>query len=196
MNNFEHPQPDPHDIDLRTVHDGRLIYPSEADGANIHNLKLQGITIPVSFTVLPGGYFRMNGLQEGHSAGLVLSGFLFNTDAKINHVVVDEELRRYAKEHGNARVGEAALLDLEESLKKQGISTVYAVFYMPDTIEFFRRNGYKIASVASLMNDTKIHLGIRSEGFNKQITDDETFDQHRPTDSERYQHVLLKKHLS
>ena len=111
-------------------------------------------------------------------------------------MVVDVELRQYAREHGNARIGEAALSDLERSLKKQGVATVYAVFYAPETIEFFRRNGYVVSSVESLQDDLKEPLGIDPTDFNIQITDDETFEKLRPIGPENYRHILLTKSLT
>ena len=128
MEKFERPQSNPHTVDLRTIDEGRLISPSKAEGSDVHELKLENIRIPVSFAVLPSGHFRMNGLREGDNSGLVMSGFIFNQDAKINHVIIDEPLKRYAKESENARVGEAALSDLEESLREHGAETAYAVF--------------------------------------------------------------------
>jgi len=192
MNNFEHQQNNPHNIDLRTIDNGRLINPSKAEGLNVHNLKVENITIPVSFTILPSGNFRLNGLQEGVSSGLVMSGFLFNKSAKINHILIDQEIKDYAKNNGNVRIGEAALLDLEKNLKEKGVNISYAVFYTTETIEFFKRNGYEVSSVELIENNTRKHLGIDSNGFNKEIINDETFEQLKMANN---QQVLLEKKL-
>lgn len=185
-----------HDVDLRTIDNGRLISPSLAEGPNTHKLDIEEMNIPVSFTVLPDGHFRLNGLQEGSHAGLVMSGFASGAEAKINHVIVDSELRQAAKQSGNIRIGEAAIADLEKNLEEQGVTTLYAIFYTPETIDFFRRNGYEIMSVDSLGDDIKLRLGIDSEGFATQIKDDETFEKLRPSNPEDYRHVLLKKIIS
>ncbi len=192
MSNFDRPQFNLHNVDLTTIDGGRLIYPSKAEGPGVHNLKVEGLIIPVSFTVLPEGRFRINGLQEGGSVGLVMSGFMSGNCAKINHVKVEEDLRNQAKEHGGVRVGEAALLDLEQSLKEKGATISYAVFSVLKTIEFFRRNGYKVSSIGALDGNIKTQLGIKPYGFNKQITNDETFEQLKENNKKQ---VLLEKQL-
>lgn len=196
MNNFEHPQFNSHNRDLRTIDGGRLIFPSKAAGINIQNLKLEGMNIPVSFTMLPEGRFRLNGMEEKFKKGLVMSGFLFDRDAKINHVMVDEELRRYAKEHGNIKIGESALSRLEESLKEKGIDTVYAVFYTSEIIEFFKRNGYDIIALDNLKESSKKNLGIDPEGFDKKIITNEDFEQLKSAKQKTNGHVLLEKHFT
>lgn len=195
MNNFENPQSNPHAIDLRALDGGKYIFPSKACGTDIHNLPIENTTLPVSFSQHPEGYFRLNGVLEEIKAGLVISGFLYNTEAKINHITVDQQLKEYIKEQTKQRVSDMALAELEKQLQNNGIKTVYAVFYAPRTIDFFIRNGYTISTIDLLSENTKINLGMNPTGFDKTILDQGLFENMKQTNPEGTRHVLLVKHL-
>ncbi len=182
-------------VDLSTIDGGRLIFPSKAEGSDVHRLSVENINLPVSFTILDSGHFRLNGLMEDSDKGVVVSGITSKELAKINHIKVDEELRVYAKEHGNIRIGEAVLADLEQSLKKTGVENVYAVFYNRETVSFFLRNGYDILPIQSLIGDQKTTLDIDEEGFDERITDNESFLKLKNVKDQNIKHVFLKKQL-
>ncbi len=182
-------------VDLRTIDGGRLISPSRADGPNVHLLEIVGVDIPVSFTILNTGHFRLNGLQKESDKGLVVSGFKFGETAKINHIEINNELKQYAREHGNIRIGEALLLDLERQLKNEGVKNVVVVFYKLETISFFIRNDYSIASIDSLSNDQKVNLNIDGDGFDKRIVSSKAFNQLVTNKDSARGHILLTKNL-
>ncbi|MCX6747717.1 MAG: hypothetical protein NTW98_02100 [Candidatus Nomurabacteria bacterium] len=184
-------------IDLSTIDNGRLIHHSQAEDVDAQSLNIGEINIPVSFKVLDSGHFRMNGLMENSKDGVVVSGVVSNELAKINHINV-ESLKDYAREHGNPRIGEALITELEQRFKNIGVKKVYVVFYGLKTVSFFLRNGYEILSPQSLTEEQKNNLDTLDVNINdldQTITNQEDFTKLMEMQESDNKHMLLTKHI-
>lgn len=165
-----------------------FIHPSKAEGSSVHIIKSNDIEIPVSFVMDQEGRFRLNGMQEGTEQGAIVSGRLQKELAKINHIVLTERLRKTG-------ISNELIRHLEDKLIERGVETIYAGFYIPETVNFFLKSGYTIISKESLTEEIKKNLLLNPEDFDSKVIDRETFDSLKDTE-DGTKKILLMKEIS
>ena len=134
------------------------IDPVSAGNSASEFLEIEDIVIPVAFVQNAEGNFRVSGVQESTKAGVVISGRIASGMAKINHLFVDESLRRTG-------VTDLLYTTAEKSLADEGVKIIYAGFYNPGSVKVFLRNGYKVISTDSLSEEVKTSLKLNPADF-------------------------------
>src|SRR3989344_2701794 len=175
-------------VDLRTVDNGKFIYPSAAEGPGIHELQAGDVRIPVSFTIKEGR-FRLNGVQEGTNNGAIISGVFSGDQVAINHIDFAEELRRTG-------LSKTILSDLEKLLQDQQVKTAYASFMIPGTVDFFLKNGYEIVSFSSLENEQKRRLALDAKDFDLRVNNAADYQALKETPNNEFRKILMVKKIS
>lgn len=167
-------------------------YPYSAQGDGVHELIAGEFCMPVSLQVRADGRFGLSGIQERNGKGAIISGKVSGDVAKINHIILDEELRDSAGTFQG--VAEALLADLETELEMRDVKIIYAVFIKTQIVKFLLQHGYEVMSIASLPEDVQKRLQLNPMNFNKRVNNTKEF-LARPESESTYQVVLLNQIL-
>ncbi len=167
-------------------------YPYLAEGDGVHELIADEFHMPVSLQIRADGRFGFSGLQEQTGKGAIISGKVSGDVAKVNHIIVDEELRDSAGTFQG--VADALLADLENELKARDVKIIYAVFIKTPIVKFLLQNGYEVIPIASLPEDVQKRLQLNPMNFNQRVNNAEEF-LARPESESSYQIVLLNQIL-
>ena len=159
----------------------------EAEGEGVHEVSSGNFIMPVK-VFFEYEHFAISGIENSTQVGGIISGRILNNVIKIDHIDLDEKLRR-------SGLSVELLRDLEEKLKDRGVDNFYASFYTIGTVEFFLKNGYEIISPnnINLSDEEKKKLFMKSKDFDQRVKSEADFQDLKTVEGIKFGKILLKK---
>lgn len=182
----------PYSMDYSKVpeHLRKFVIPHAAEGPTTHDLAVEGsdMKMPVSFHIEDNNFY-ITGVQNETGTGGIIWGNFAGDAVKIKHIEL-------AKNFRGTGVGKALAADLENQLQSQGVEKVYSAFAKPGTIDFFLKNGYKIASLKSLTPEQKQQLDIKDGDFDPRVINEAVYNYLKTSTGNEFRKILLVKDIS